>query len=352
MSIIKVGILGFGGMGNYHSMIASGFEEIEIVSVHDIDQERLNQGRAKGFKAFENRSEFLADPDINLVLIATPNHLHKPFAIEALEAGKHVIVEKPVALNLKEFDEIWTAAEKAKKLFTVHHNRRWDIDYLTMRQVIESGAIGKVYSIDTRVYGNNGMIYGWRTKPEYGGGMVYDWGVHLFDQILNMYPDKKLKSIYAQAFSMLNPEVEDLFKAEMLFEDGPSVHVEVSTFTLQKAPRLFVQGDKGTLVIEDFMASAGGIKLLRQRLDNMGQNIVNTPAGPTRTMAPQPEDCFETKVLPEPKENWTFFYENIIDVLQGKAQLIVTPETVSRTMKVVDAAFESIKTNSVIDLQI
>lgn len=347
-----MGILGFGGMGNWHSNNVTKVDGVKVVAVHDIDQERLIDARQKGLIAYENRAEFLADPNINLVLVATPNHIHKDFAIEALRAGKNVMVEKPVTMTVQEFDEIWAVSKETGNLFTVHHNRRWDRDYLVMKDVVNQNKLGKVYSIDTRVYGNNGQIYGWRTKPEYGGGMVYDWGVHLIDQMLFMHQDKKLESVYAQLFSMMNPEVDDLFKVDMKFKDGPSVHVEVGTFALRSQPRFFVNGDKGTMTVDDFMAKSGGIKVLKQRLDEMGRVIVDTPAGPTRTMAPQPESCFESFDLPNTEGDWTCLYRNLVDVMRGEAELIVTPETVRRTMLTIQAVFDSAKKNQVINLGI
>ncbi|MCK5129607.1 MAG: Gfo/Idh/MocA family oxidoreductase, partial [Clostridiales bacterium] len=296
---IKMGILGFGGMGNWHANNAPKIEGVEIISVHDIDEKRLDDAKKKGLKSFENRSDFLADDDINFVLIATPNHLHKDYAIEALKAGKNVMCEKPVTLSVSELDEIIEVSKKEGKLFTVHHNRRWDKDYRVMRKVIESNIIGKVHSIESKVHGNNGQIYGWRQKPEYGGGMVLDWGVHLLDHFTFMYPNNKIISVYAQTFSIINPCVDDLFKVELRFEDGLSVHVQVGTFGLIKQPRFIAYGDLGTMIINDFSGEKGEIKLLSHHINEMGKVIIDTPAGPTRTMAPQPEEYYKELNLPE-----------------------------------------------------
>lgn len=349
---IKMGILGFGGMGNWHANNAPKVPGVEMVSVHDIDKERLEDGRKRGFKAFESRQEFLADEDINFVLIATPNHVHKNFAIEALRAGKNVMCEKPVTLSVAELDEIITVAEETGKLFTVHQNRRWDRDYLVMRQVIEGNMIGKVYSIESRVYGNNGQIYGWRTKPEFGGGMVLDWGVHLLDHFTFMFPDKKIVSVYTQLHSVINPEVDDLFKVELRFEDGLSAHVEVGTFGLLKLPRWYAYGDLGTMIIDDFSGEEGQIRVLKHRIDDMGKVIIDTPAGPTRTMAPQPEECFQMVGLPKATEDWTSLYKNLVATLRGEEALIVTPQTVRRTMLLIEAVFQSAETGRSVDLSL
>jgi hypothetical protein len=104
--------------------------------------------------------------------------------------------------------------------------------------------------------------------------------------------------------------------------------------------------------IDDFMAVNGGIKVLSQRLDDMGRVIVDTPAGPTRTMAPQPESCFNSFDLPDVEGDWTDLYKNLVGVIRGEAELIVTPETVRRTMLTIQAVFDSAKTNQVVNLGI
>lgn len=340
---IKLGILGFGGMGHWHSENAPKIDGVEVIAVHDIDKSRLIDGKKRGFRAYESRAEFLADPDINLVLVATPNHIHKEFSIEALRAGKNVICEKPVTLSVSELDEIIKVSEEESLLFTVHQNRRWDRDYRVMKKIVEDNRIGKVFSIESRVYGNNGKIYGWRQEPEFGGGMVLDWGVHLLDHFTFMFPNKKIVSVYTQLFSLINPRVDDLFKVDLTFEDGLSVHVEVGTFGLKPMPRFFGLGDLGSFTIDDFSGTKGGIKTLSHRLDEMGQVIINTPAGPTRTMAPQPEECFMESDLPVVTEDWTDLYKNLVGVLNKTQELIVTPATVRRTMVLIEAVFESAK---------
>ena len=349
---LKLGILGYGGMGNWHANNAPLIEGVEVISVHDIDPQRLEDAKAKGFKAYENRSDFMADDEINFVLIATPNHIHKDFAIQAMQAGKHVMCEKPVTLNVSELDEIIEVSKKTGKIFTVHHNRRWDSDYRVMREAVEKNLVGKAYTIESYVFGNNGQIYGWRTKPEYGGGMVLDWGVHLLDHFTFMYSDKKIESVYAQLFSLINHEVEDLIKVDLRFQDGPAVHVEIGTFGLVNRPRFMVYGDMGSLKIDDFSGEKGQIKVLSHRLDEMGRVIIDTPAGPTRTMAPQPEECFMEIPLPKIEKPWPNLYGNLVNVLNGKEELYVKPESAKRTMQLIEAVFKSAKSNQTIKLDI
>lgn len=349
---IKMGILGFGGMGGWHERSIRNLEGIEVTAVHDTDDDRLKAAEAIGLKAYPDRSTFLSDDTIDLILIATPNHVHKDYSIEALNSGKNVICEKPVTLSVEELDEIISTAVSTGKIFTVHQNRRWDRDYCVMRKVAESGVLGKIYSIESKVYGNNGQIYGWRDKKEFGGGMVFDWGVHLLDHFTFMFPEKKIVSVYAQLFSVINKEVDDLFKVDMRFDDGLSVHVQVGTFSLLKQPRFFVYGDRGTLVIDDFTGEKGCMKVIRYRMDEMGRVIADTPAGPTRTMAPQPDECYDVLELPTVESSWSEFYVNIIEAIKGEEDLYVTTASVRRTMRLIEAVFESARTNMTINTDI
>jgi predicted dehydrogenase len=182
--------------------------------------------------------------------------------------------------------------------------------------------------------------------------MVLDWGVHLLDHFTFMYPDKKIISVYAQLFSVINKEVEDLIKVDLRFENGPAVHVEIGTFGLVKRPRFMACGDLGTMKIDDFSGESGKIKVLKHRIDEMGKVIIDTPAGPTRTMAPQPEECFMEKELPKITKPWPNLYGNLINVINKKEELYVKPESARRTMLLIEAVFESARQNQAIKLNI
>lgn len=101
-----------------------------------------------------------------------------------------LFVKSRLLLSSAEFAEMVDAAHKSGKLFTVHQNRRWDVDFLAMKQLYQSGEIGEVFNIESRIHGSRGIPSDWRGEKEYGGGMLLDWGVHLIDQILQIYTQK------------------------------------------------------------------------------------------------------------------------------------------------------------------
>ncbi|MBR5743360.1 MAG: Gfo/Idh/MocA family oxidoreductase, partial [Clostridia bacterium] len=187
----KIGIVGFGYMGHFHMRkIASFPERAKLTAVLDIKPEAREEAEALGLKAFGAEEDFLAE-DLDLVVVSTPNNFHAHYAIAAMRAGKNVLCEKPVTMSAAELEEVIAVSNETGKLFTVHQNRRFDVDYLAVCEAVRSGEIGRITTIESRVLGERGVCFGWRVDPVAGGGMLYDWGVHLIDQMLMLYKGEK-----------------------------------------------------------------------------------------------------------------------------------------------------------------
>ncbi len=336
----QMGIIGFGWMAYQHyKATLPKIDGIEVTAVYDIDSERVDYAREQGIKPYYDLESFLADDEIDLVLVATPNDMHHDLAIAALEKGKNVLCEKPVALTASELEEMMAAAERSGKLLTVHHNRRWDKDFCTVRKAIEEGLIGTPYFIESRVQGSNGIPGDWRRVKEAGGGMLYDWGVHLIDQLLFMI-DSPVTEVYAH---ILNTKysVDDNFKVLLRFKNGISALVEVDTNCFQPLPRWHVSGDVGTMVVRNWACDGSIIQGTIKEIDWSLMSSVKSLAGTTRTMSPRPEDTIKEVALPTVSVDATEFYRNVVAALDGKAELLVKPEECLRVLKVIDAAFLS-----------
>jgi len=133
---IRLGIIGFGYMGHWHLNNAPKVDDVKVVAAYDIVPEKVEEARSIGLRGYDKLEEFLADEEVNLVLVATPNEVHCSLACAAMNAGKNVICEKPVAMSLAEVDQMIETSKKNNVLFTVHQNRRWDVDFLAMKQII------------------------------------------------------------------------------------------------------------------------------------------------------------------------------------------------------------------------
>lgn len=350
--MIRAGILGLGYMGSVHVQKISPIKGIDVFSVHDSDLSKKKAAEEGGFVFFSDRGDFLAQPDLDLVIIATPNQFHRDYAIEAMRAGKHVVCEKPVTLNTAELDDILAVAKETGKLFTVHQNRRWDSDYLMLRDVLAANTLGKPIAIESRVLGERGIVFGWRADPAFGGGMLYDWGVHQVDQILQLFPERTVTRIFAQLWSVNTLQVDDYFKLEMVFDDQTSAHVECGVFALEKLPRWFVYGDTGTLKIDDFSAKNGRISKINRNFKVEVSEGVDPVVGSSRTMAPLRPEQIQHIALPDAVNAANDFYENIVVACKAPEKLAVKPESVRRTMQVIDAAFASARTRQSLDVTI
>ncbi|MBE5765693.1 MAG: Gfo/Idh/MocA family oxidoreductase [Clostridiales bacterium] len=347
---IKLGIIGFGGMGSWHADAVKKVDGVEAYAVYDIDPERVAAAREKGLKGYDDLASFLADDEINLVLVATPNDVHCELVCAALNAGKHTICEKPVAMNVAELDQMIATAEKNGKIFSVHQNRRWDKDFVTAKTVYDSGDLGKVYAIQSRLHGTGGIMHGWRGEKAHGGGMLYDWGVHFFDQIYNMVGYDNIVSVKCTTQSIKNEEIDDYFHATIDTKQGIGVVVEIGTFVLREQRVWSILGDQGSMFIDDFAANGEIIKI-NSMIEHVPV-ILQTSAGPTRTFAPRPKEVKETKALPECNPDWVEYYANIRDVLEGKTDdLIVKPWQVRKVLRLIECCFESAATGKLVAVE-
>ncbi len=342
---MKMGIIGFGGMGRWHQWLINTIDELEIAGVWDIDSEARRNAVERGLKVYQSQEELLEDKDIDFVLIATPNNVHLPIAVAAMRAGKHVVCEKPVAMSSQELTEMWNVSKETGRFFTVHQNRRWDKDYITVRKILEKQTLGNVYRIESRVHGSRGIPGDWRAKKQYGGGMVLDWGVHLLDQILMLKKGTPLTHVYAWLTNVVNQEVDDGFTAMLTFADGLQVLVEVGTSNFANLPRWYVLGDNGTAVLNDFKPRG---EIVRAKGMNEKDIVpVKTAAGFTKTMAPRREDTIFHEELPEVESDVRDFYRNVMDVIENGVEPLVKLQEVMNVMKLMELIFESARTGKV-----
>lgn len=350
----KMGIIGFGGMASYHAKQLQDYKKVKVVGIYDVDPERMAYGKECGYKLYESKEALLADKKLDIVLIATTNEVHKELVIEAMEAGKHVICEKPVTMNSDELKEIMAIEEATGQIFTINQNRRTNKDFVLMKNKVEEGLLGDVYVIESRVEGSRGMPKGWRTIKELGGGMMLDWGVHLIDQLMHMVKEKKVTNVYCKMYSIEYSEVDDNFRLTMTMESGKTIHIEVSTNNYITHPRWYVLGTEGTLQIDDWNCD-GQITRCVDKDAVWEDEIVYTKAGPTKTMAPRRKESTETLTLSEPMDvtdSLTVVYDQLVDAIKGKASLTITSEQAMRVMKVMEAAFESYDSGQAIAVSI
>lgn len=333
--VVTVVVIGYGGMGSRHAKQMRLVEGICVKGAFDILPEKQRQMTEEGFCAYSSYEAVLQDHEVDMVVIATPNQFHKPQSIAAMQAGKHVVCEKPVALDTGELEEILQVQKETGKRFIVHQNRRWDEDYTTVRKVYDNGKIGEVFHIESRVMGSRGVPNDWRRMKECGGGMLFDWGVHLIDQILCMVPGKLMK-IFCRLSYQLGLNVDDGFLLFLQFEGEKTVLLQAATWNFESMPRWYMNGMKGTVKIDRWHQN-GVVTCLKKEIVGDAVPVV-TAAGITKTMAPREDDSLMTETLELLPGTPFAFYENVRDTLFGICEPIVRTEQVMRCLKVIEAA--------------
>ncbi len=353
---MKIAIIGYGGMGNNHKKYIiqrlndSDYpEKLEIAGIYDISEERRAFATELGLHCFNSAEEIYSDDDIKIVLVATPNDLHKEYVIEALSRGKNVIVEKPMAMDSEEVKEMYAAAKRYGKVFAVHQNRRWDDDYLSIKNIYDNGSIGKVYRIESRVMGSNGIPGAWRKEAKRGGGMMLDWGVHLIDQALQMI-DERIISVYCNYSYVLGEDVDDGFDLLIKFESGLEYRIIVDTNSFIELPRWQIYGMDGTGTVTNWRRDnvEGRVIRVTQRVDDKLEGV-NAGNGFTKTMAARRAETYVETPIEIVRGDKNAYYRNFMDAVIKGDDTIVTQEQVLRVFAVMEAAKESALTNKVIE---
>lgn len=343
-------IIGYGGMGSWHGHYLSHSDVVELKGIYDIKPERCAVAEQNGIHAYASLEELLGDPSVDFVTIAVPNDMHKPLALKALATGKHVICEKPVTLSSADLQEMIDASKAANRLFTVHQNRRWDGEFLVMREVYKSGDLGEVHHIESRCHGSRGIPGDWRQLPEQGGGMMLDWGIHLIDQIMGIVTDRTLRKIWCKCDHITNELVDDGFQLNMYFDGDLTVLVEVGTSNFIGLTRFYMTGRDGSAIISDWGQPC---KVVWCHNYNEKEVVpVVTAAGITKTMAPRDEKSIDSKEIPQPAADVHDYYRNWVRAIDGEEEQIVTHHQMMVDMLIMEAAFESDRTGLPVDVDL
>jgi predicted dehydrogenase len=247
---VKVGIAGL-GIGRYHLDCFSKTDKADVVAVADLDQV-LAKTLAQKYdvpKVYKDHSELVADPDIEAVVVALPNFLHHKMSIEAMEAGKHVLCEKPMAMSSSQAREMVETARRTGRKLMIGFNGRFKEETRFLKKVVDDGQIGDVYyakavafrrrgtpQIDFAPTGDMGRGHWFVEKEKAGSGALFDIGVHVLDSVLWMLGYPKAATVSGAVYDLLSQQrfpkgefsVEDLGVGFVRLENGASVMVEAS----------------------------------------------------------------------------------------------------------------------------
>ncbi len=333
MRKITMGIIGFGGAGvNIHLPIINATGFYEVKAVNTTNPERMKFAKERGFTCYATPEELLEKSDVELVAVVTPHDTHMPLAVKALNAGKNVITDKLMCMNAKEADIMIEAAQKAGKMLTVFHNRRWDWDFLSAKAYLKDHDIGKIRLIKEHVYNPvDPSGWKWRSRREYGGGMMSDWGAHLMDHSLQLMEGHKVKKVLCQTqYACADPEVdvETWGCITLTYDNGTISQIETLNHAARDEKALEIFGDRYTLSVSGFDPQEEQV--------NKGSWVSGLHGD-----APIVRDGKEEKSAPLVNGAWNEFYINVAKHLTEGEELIVKACEVKRLMQVLDAAFQS-----------
>jgi scyllo-inositol 2-dehydrogenase (NADP+) len=245
--VIRIGILSYGMSGKvFHAPLLHVNPGFAIASI----MQRTGNSAHEKYPYAEivrNAGDIIHDPKIDAVLVNTPDHTHYDFAREALEAGKHVVVEKPFVLDLKEGEALIELAEKKSKVLTVFQNRRWEGDFLTIRKIVEQKLLGHLVEFEAHFDRFRNFIRdSWKEKPENKSGTLFNLGSHLVDQAIVLFgmPSAVYADIRKQR---TGAKVDDLFDLSLTYPEI-KVTLKGSYLVREPGPRFILHGTEGSFV--------------------------------------------------------------------------------------------------------
>ncbi|WP_298337089.1 Gfo/Idh/MocA family oxidoreductase [Ferrimicrobium sp.] len=251
---LGIGVIGYGpygGMGLYHGTGAQETPGLQLVTAVDANPARLTQAQQDfpNLIGYRSAAEMFRDSITDIAIIATPPNTHFDLALQALEGGKHVVVEKPLCLTTDEADKLIDVAESNERVLTVHQNRRWDQDYRTLVDLLDRGVIGDVFNIETSVGGFDHPCRAWHSDATVSGGLAYDWGAHHIDWIHQLYGTAP-ERIFAFGHKSRWHEMTNLdqLRIHLQFTGGREATFFQSELDGFRRPKFYVQGTEGTIV--------------------------------------------------------------------------------------------------------
>ena len=329
-SDIKVGVIGYGGAfnmgrGHLNEMKTAGMTPVAVV---DMDEKRLKVAEEEfpGIQTYTSVSTMLKKSDVDLLAIITPHNTHAKLAIQCLNAGRHVVTEKPFAITTAECDAMIAAAKKNKVMLSTYHNRHWDGCILEALPQIRKGIIGDVVRVEAHGGGYGKPGDWWRSSKSISGGILYDWGVHMLEYTLQIIDAEMVEvsgfakhGYWASQVHWKEDTNEDEALAIVRFNNG--VWASLCITSIDSNPKkgmIEVTGTKGSYIFD------------------CEKYEIITPKGNGKEMV--------IRKGKNRSSQWKAFYQNIANHLLGKEELVITPEWARRPIHILDLANKSAKT--------
>ena len=332
---VRVGMLGYGAIGHEHAVAIGLTEGLELAAVCDTDPRRVQAARehAPDVRGFSDGADLLADAGVDLVIVSTPPNTHADWVLRALQAGKHVVVEKPFCITVAEADRQIAAAAQAGLTLAVYQNRRWDADYLAVKKAVRAGDLGEVFHLETFVGGYDHPCNFWHSDADISGGAIYDWGSHYLDWVLDLFP-QEVEWVSATAHKRVWHDVTNADHTRVLlhFTDGVEAEFTHSDLAAARKPKFYALGTQGGLIgswQQERIVSRSPIGLVEE--DRFA--VSDAPA--SLELFGADGSVTRLAVPPPPAQP---FHRELADALLAGAPMSVTPQGSRRNIAVMQAA--------------
>jgi len=281
-------------------------------------------------RGYADLDEALADPEVQLVVIATPHDSHAELAVQSLQAGKDCVVDKVMALSTAEADRMIAARDASGRMLSVFHNRRWDWDFVTLKEALSQGLIGRPLLFESSVC-RHASPRSWRGKTISAGTILHDWGAHLVDQglQLGLGPCRRLAAWIIPA-PWAGVDSGGHGRVVLEFDDA-LFQVESSRVCRLDRPRWWVVGTEGGFV-------KFGVDPQEDALRAGDIDRATEAAGHRAVVRREVEGAVVEQPFPTIQSHWDGYYANVAAHLNGRAPLAVTAEQGREVVRVLDAA--------------
>lgn len=327
---ITVGVVGYGGafnMGRQHlnEMKSAGMTPVAVV---ELDSKRLEVARADfpGIETYATVDELLTKSKVELVTVITPHNTHAELGLKIAAAGRHVILEKLMAITTEECDAMIAAGRDSGVVVSTYHNRHWDGWILRANELFKAGVFGDIIRIELRSGRHSRPGDWWRSSRSISGGILYDWGVHLLEYSLQL--------ITAPATEVSGYAWNGYWAAQPDFPWAQDANEDEAQATIR-----FGSGQRINLIVTHLDAAPG--KGLMKIVGTKATHIIDWSGAETITGAGG--DKFTTERAPHPKSEGEKFYQNIAAHLTNGEALVITGEWARRPIHFLDLAAQSAK---------
>ena len=347
MATINTALCSYGMSGHlFHAPFIEAHPDFNLYAVFERTK-NLAEKKYPNIKTFRALDDILKDETIDLVVVNTPNITHYDYTKKALEAGKHVIVEKPFTVTTKEAEELIALAEKQNLKLSVYHNRRWDSDFKTVKKVVQQGVLGDIVEAEFHYdrFDPNLSYKNHKETPTEGVGSLYDLGSHLIDQALQLFGMPNGVFATLDTFRK-DSKVGDYFDVK-LYYDSHFVTLKSSYFVREPLPAYSIHGTKGS-----FIKSKADIQETELQKE-IKPNIANwgiEPESERGLLHIIENNTSKKELIVTEQGDYMAYYNGVAEAIKNNKSLPVTAEEATQVITIIEAAFLSNAEKKVITL--